>query len=401
MRKIDKQFVGSIFLMVLCLGLMIPPSAWAADPGVTDTTIKLGYIGDMTGPITAVTTPFRRGAAGYFEYVNKEKGGVHGRTIQYLPEDDKYQVSLAVTAFRKLVYRDKIFALVGLSGSSQSTALNPDIKKLGLPLFGPQQTIQSEIENPFIFNTISSYGSQAQMAVDYAMKQLAKQNQEPRIAAFTLKVESGYEWAQEAAKALTKKGKKLVGHILIDPRAVEAASQIKELKELNANYVLLHGAVPHAILYLKEANRYGFKAPVISMWGAFGEPVFKALDKEISGSFTGLWSFAPTWMPSKGMEELRYVSKKYGDPKDLEYFHHVHGYTTGRLFVEALNRAGKNLTRKSLIAAIHTMQNVDTEGLSAPVHFSADDSYGIKGSKLYGYDFEKKRVISLSDWMTP
>lgn len=370
-------------------------------PGVADTMIKVGYIGDMTGPIVSTSGPFRRGIATYFNYVNKEKGGVAGRSIQYITEDDKYQVPLAIAAFRKLIDRDNVFAIVGLSGSSQSTALDPEIKKLGVPIFGPQQAIPSEIENPFIFVTIASYRDIAFLAVEYALKQLAGKKQEPRIAAFTLRVQSGYEWAQDAEAALAKHGLKLAGHISVPPTAVEAAAQIKELQELKANYVLLHGSPATSILFLKEAHRYGLKIPVVSMWGAFGVPVFKTVGEEAAGEFVGFWSFSHPSMAGKGLEELRPAVQKYGEAADLETFQVVHGWTTAKLFVEALTRAGKKLTRKSFISAVETLQNFDTEGLSAPVEFAAGNSYGIRACRLYGYDFKGQKVVALTDWMRP
>jgi|YNPNPStandDraft_1061719.scaffolds.fasta_scaffold01092_16 branched-chain amino acid transport system substrate-binding protein len=387
------------------LGFLALSSAMAVGedvaPGVTDTTIKVGYIGDMTGPIVSTSGPFRRGISTYLEYVNKEKGGVAGRSIQFIPEDDKYQVPLAIAAFRKLMDRDNVFAILGLSGSSQSTALDPEIRKLGVPVFGPQQAIPSEIENPFIFVTIASYRDIAFLAVEYALKQLAKKNQEPRIAAFTLRVQSGYEWAQDAEAALTKHGLKLAGHISIPPTAVEAAAQIKELQDLKANYVLLHGSPATSILFLKEAHRYGLKIPVVSMWGAFGVPVFKTVGEEAAGDFVGFWSFSHPSMAGKGLEELRPAVQKYGEAADLETFQVVHGWTTAKLFVEALKRAGKNLTRKSFISAVETIQNFDTEGLSAPVNFGPGNSYGIRACRLYGYDFKGQKVVALTDWMTP
>lgn len=370
-------------------------------PGVADTMIKVGYIGDMTGPIVSTSGPFRRGIATYFNYVNKEKGGVAGRSIQYITEDDKYQAPLAIAAFRKLIDRDNVFAIVGLSGSSQSTALDPEIKKLGVPIFGPQQAIPSEIENPFIFVTIASYRDIAFLAVEYALKQLAGKKQEPRIAAFTLRVQSGYEWAQDAEAALAKHGLKLAGHISVPPTAVEAAAQIKELQELKANYVLLHGSPATSILFLKEAHRYGLKIPVVSMWGAFGVPVFKTVGEEAAGEFVGFWSFSHPSMAGKGLEELRPAVQKYGEAADLETFQVVHGWTTAKLFVEALTRAGKKLTRKSFISAVETLQNFDTEGLSAPVEFAPGNSYGIRACRLYGYDFKGQKVVALTDWMRP
>ncbi|MEW6616383.1 MAG: ABC transporter substrate-binding protein [Thermodesulfobacteriota bacterium] len=62
--------------------------------GVTDDTIKIGTIADMTGPVSETFIPYVFGARNYFKYIN-DKGGINGRKVKVLLEDDRYSIRRA------------------------------------------------------------------------------------------------------------------------------------------------------------------------------------------------------------------------------------------------------------------------------------------------------------------
>ncbi|MDY7032421.1 MAG: ABC transporter substrate-binding protein, partial [Thermodesulfobacteriota bacterium] len=85
--------------------------------GVTDKTIRLGVILDHTGPAANVTLPIAQGIKTWARYVN-EQGGIHGRKLEVLAEDDRYSIPAAISAYKKLVFKDRIFALCGPGSAS-------------------------------------------------------------------------------------------------------------------------------------------------------------------------------------------------------------------------------------------------------------------------------------------
>ena len=394
-----------VFLVItfsaLALGGHAAAAAKGDATGVSDKSIKIGYIGDMTGPATSATVPYRRGLSDYFDYINKEKGGINGRQIEFIPEDDKFTVPLAITAFRKLVDRDEVFAIVGMAGSSQTAALAPDIEKMGIPVFGPQQTGETELKNPHFFTTAPSYFDQCGVMVNYALDQLEKQGKKPQIAVAIVKVASGYEFLEYSKDILGKKGQKIIGHVEIAPNALEAAAQIKEMKDLNPNWVLHHGTPATFVLDLKEAHRYGLQVPTTNTTGAVSDHIYETVGKEASKEFWGVQGVSPSWMEGPGIEELGYVNKKYGNPEHLGNLWYIMSYTAAKAFVEGLQRAGRDLTRQSFMAAVETLTNFDTGGLSAPFKFGPGDHHGSSALRMYGYDFDTKRIVPLSDWIEP
>jgi branched-chain amino acid transport system substrate-binding protein len=99
--------------------------ASAQSPGVTKTELTLGTIQDLSGPLAGYGKQIRMGMQMRVEEAN-EMGGVHGRRIKLLIEDDGYDPRKAVLATQKMVGQDNgIFAMVGQLGTPQNIASMP------------------------------------------------------------------------------------------------------------------------------------------------------------------------------------------------------------------------------------------------------------------------------------
>src|SRR5215475_4517683 len=105
-----KQLASTIGVAVL-LASMATCGARAADvPGVTDTEIKVGTFGPLTGPVYLYGKLTMNGVEVYFNKLN-EKGGIHGRKLVLVREDDLCKPEAAIAAVKKLIYEDKVFAI--------------------------------------------------------------------------------------------------------------------------------------------------------------------------------------------------------------------------------------------------------------------------------------------------
>ncbi len=83
------------------------------DYGVTDSEIRIGAHLPLSGPAGGLLTPYIAAMQAYLTKVNQEDGGVCGRKIVYIAEDDQYSPVLAREAARKLIETDKVLALAG------------------------------------------------------------------------------------------------------------------------------------------------------------------------------------------------------------------------------------------------------------------------------------------------
>ena len=100
-------------LTVVAAALSIAAGAsQAQSQGVTKDEILVGSIQDLSGPIAAFGKATRQGMVLRVDEIN-EQGGIHGRKIKLIVEDDGYDPKKAVLAAQKLVNQDKIFIMAG------------------------------------------------------------------------------------------------------------------------------------------------------------------------------------------------------------------------------------------------------------------------------------------------
>uniref|UniRef100_UPI002DD67244 ABC transporter substrate-binding protein n=1 Tax=Pseudorhodoferax sp. TaxID=1993553 RepID=UPI002DD67244 len=88
------------------------PLAWGQQQGVSKSEILVGTIQDLSGPLAGYGKQARNGMLLRVDEAN-EQGGLHGRKLKLLVEDDGYDPKRAVLAAQKLVNQDKVFIIAG------------------------------------------------------------------------------------------------------------------------------------------------------------------------------------------------------------------------------------------------------------------------------------------------
>src|SRR3979490_1655008 len=106
--------------------------ALAADPGITDTEILIGDVEPLTGPPALLGVAASIGHKTAVAEANAA-GGINGRKIKYVLEDDGYVTARTIQGVKKVIDVDKVFAMLGISGSGQSIAVMPVLLNSGLP----------------------------------------------------------------------------------------------------------------------------------------------------------------------------------------------------------------------------------------------------------------------------
>ncbi len=156
------------------------------DFGVTDTEIILGQHTVLSGNLAAVFQPIAPATAAYFEKVNQEDGGVCGRSLTFIIEDDQYSPAAALEKARKLVDQDGILAFVGNLGTppnSGSIAFINDpnedgdtsdgIPNLWLSTGAP--VLNDPVNLPWTFGYIPDYDSEGRVLGNYVNENFAGQ----------------------------------------------------------------------------------------------------------------------------------------------------------------------------------------------------------------------------------
>jgi branched-chain amino acid transport system substrate-binding protein len=123
------------FAAAIALGAMIVAVPALAEDGVTADTITFGQAAVLDGPASALGLGMQKGLTAAFEEQNA-KGGVHGRKIKLISENDGYEPDRAITATKKLIEEHKVFALVGPVGTPTSAAAQPIATAAKVPFMG-------------------------------------------------------------------------------------------------------------------------------------------------------------------------------------------------------------------------------------------------------------------------
>ena len=98
--------------------------------------VKIGSTGPLSGSFSLLGQGVRDGIQVYFDYIN-DQGGVNGRKIEFISEDDGYEPMRAVASAKKLVEQDNVVALVSPVGTPSDAAMVPYVEERKVPLFAP------------------------------------------------------------------------------------------------------------------------------------------------------------------------------------------------------------------------------------------------------------------------
>src|SRR6202162_4034556 len=155
------------------------------DEGISPTEIVIGTHQDLSGPINARGRPVSNGMKMAVEEINAA-GGINGRKLRMILEDNGYDPKRAVLASQKMVERDKIFAMVGPMGSPTVLAAQDVLFDAGVmqlfPLTAAEFTFKFDPAKPqerLKFNNLLPYVESTRAAVKYIME--SKNFQKPCV----------------------------------------------------------------------------------------------------------------------------------------------------------------------------------------------------------------------------
>src|SRR6185437_13920132 len=144
-------------------------------PGVTKNEIKIGSFGSLTGPTYLYGKLTMNGVDAVFAKVNAA-GGVYGRKLVLVREDDRCDPATAIAAVKKLVFEEKVFAIIGGGCSNAALGARPEIIKDKVPfqVFASVADGISEPVSPYIYTTMTTSSIEARSQVQYALDHGAK-----------------------------------------------------------------------------------------------------------------------------------------------------------------------------------------------------------------------------------
>jgi branched-chain amino acid transport system substrate-binding protein len=360
--------------------------------GVTDTEIKLGAWGPLTGP-GASWGAVIKGTKAYFDWIN-EQGGIHGRKLTYIMRDDGYMPPRTVAAAKELAERQKVFAFVTGIGTATGMAVKDylDEKRMINIGMGSGARAWTDPISKYRFSTYPEYRTESSLLVRYAAKELGLK----KIAMFYQNDGYGKEGLTGAEQAVEKYGAEFVAKVSYELSDTDLSSQALKLKASGAQVVIVWSTAKHAATLAKESAKLAFK-PQFLATSTLSDPIlFKLAGEAWNGTIIA------NWMPmhtdeTEGMKAYRAAVAKYAPDQVVGNFT-LAGFILAEPFVEGLKRAGRDLTTESLVAALESIKNFN----GAYVHdltFGPGDRQG--PDSIYFIKAEDGKLKRISDWMNP
>src|SRR5499433_383863 len=351
--------------------LVLVALAALAGPGESQSPIKIGVIEPLSGPVAASGNYVRMGAEIARDWINA-RGGVLGRPIVLLIEDNKSDPKEAATAAEKLIVKDKVPVIMGAWGSSMTLAAMPKLEEYGVPMVVETSSAASITKqgNPWIFR-ISPPSEMEALGLERYLKDFGIKR------ADFLAVNT--DWGRGAAAAfgdtLKKSGASVGATAFMDQAATDMNAQITKIKAGSGDTLFLTTSVEQITLVLKQAQEQRLVRKVITTGGSSApSQLIKQAGAAAEGSYHILF-FLP-WFPEAmpdGKLAKAFVDEwaKRGNPFDglTEGFRGHDGVLTA---VEGLRLAGK-ADPKAVQAALW---KVNVMGLNGTIKFEKDGPAG-------------------------
>ncbi len=356
---------NSIVAAVVAVIAAVATPAWAQQQGVTDTEILVGDIVPLTGPPALLGVAHTLGVKLAIVEVNAA-GGINGRKLRLISEDDGYVVSRTIQGVRKLVTVDKVFALTSLSGSAQGQAALPLVKEIGVPVINPV-SFSDDMHTPPVKN-VFAVGTRHPLVAEQLTEALAKRYPGKKWAVVTQDDEYGDLSRQGFEAAQKAKNLNVVSTAIYKKGQTDFSSEMLRAKEAGAEILYAGGVVGENVAMAKELERLGLKIPVgisyvarvpvtLKLMGSAGETVY-VLDYVVAEE------------SDKGRAFLD-KAKGLLSPEDFARVNRftVTGYAGAKVMFEAFKRCGKALTWACTLMQLDSLKDYDTGVLSSPVSF--------------------------------
>ena len=369
---------------VLALAAALPLAAFAED-GITDAEIKLGMVNVQSGPAAGLGKGMRAGAEAYFKEVNA-KGGVHGRKIKLAVADDGYEPNRAVDETLKMIEGEKAFALFGYVGTPTANAVIPIVKEMDVPLVGLftgamslRQPVTSQI-----FNVRASYDDEAETLVAHFIAKGAKS-----VAVFYQDDGFGTAVLSGTEKALKKRSMAVAAKGTFQRNTLAIKTGLAAMLDAKPDAVVMVGPYAPLAAFIKEARAAGLKSQLATVSFVGTDNLVSEVGKDGDGVVISQVVPFPQDNDLAVTRECREALGKHGgEPLGFVNFE---GCLTARVMTAALERAGKDVSRKTLVATLQGMKGADLGGMTAG--FTADNHQAF--DKVFMTQIQGGRIVKL------
>jgi branched-chain amino acid transport system substrate-binding protein len=361
--------------------------------GVTDTEIKLGASGPLTGGLAFLGTPIRVMSA-YFKMIN-EQGGIYGRKINYITEDDAFDPAKSLDAIKKLIDQDQVLALTGVR-SPAVPQLRDYLVQRKMPTI-PFITSSTQLYEPpqkLIFGFLPPLTPDAKFAADYAIEQMHAK----KLAILYQSDSFGRDALAPFVAEVQAKDGSVVAQLSVKSadQDQDVSGLLNTLQQSGADYLYIaSGSIAPVVSFLQQLNNWSTKPKVMLSYYLSDPGFYQSLGKSAEGLYSSWFALPPENDDPKSVQ-FREFMKKYMPDEPINYYTQE-GYIMGQIVVESLRRAGKDLSRETFVAAAESIVNW-RDSYANNITFGPLNRSPI--NSVYVTQYQNGKLLKVSDWYT-
>jgi branched-chain amino acid transport system substrate-binding protein len=377
-------------LLLLALALGASPAA-AQTPGVSDTEIVIGGSNSFSGPLAFTGEHITKYGVDLYVKVINDAGGIHGRKVRTVYYDDGYRPQDSVANTKKLVEQDRIFAIIIPQGSPPVVATLDYLEENKVPMLFPYQSSPVTRGKRWVLQGMTLSDRSSKMMIDY----LAGQRKIKKFAALYQDDEYGKSFLTAFEKDLGRHGLKLVAAESVKRGVTDVSAQVAKLQAAKPEVTFLVLVPGPGAQALKERQKIGWTDTLMVSTGPLTDERYLALAGEAAEGVEGLSLWPdPVTSDLPGVKLYREHMQKYYPNTEVNRYS-LAGYFAAMLFAEGAKRAGRNLTRESLVTALESIKGYES-GILPPITIGPDHETQKQG---FWVRVEKGRFKPMTDWL--
>jgi len=295
--------------------------------------ILIGFYGDLSGRTSNFGQSTKNGIQMLADEINKS-GGINGRQIQIIAEDDEGRPEKAATVVTKLIDQDRVIALIGENTSGNTLAAAPKAQSSRVPMISPSSTAPSVTQvGDYIFRVCFIDPFQGEVMAKFAANTL-----NAKTAAVMLDFNSPYSrgLTEFFQNSFTKQGGKVLSQQSYTQGDRDYKGQLTAIRALNPDVIYVPGYYGEVGVIAKQAQQLGMKAPLLGGDGWDATQLWDLGGSALNGDFIS--NHYSVDDPSPAIQNfVREYKSRFGIIPDALG---ALGYDALKVLVEAIKRAG-------------------------------------------------------------
>jgi branched-chain amino acid transport system substrate-binding protein len=362
------------FIFVL---LLFATQSACAEPGVTADTIKIGAFGPITGPAAYIGLGGRDGANLAIKEINAA-GGINGRKLAMVFEDDGHSPAKALAAVKKLIDQDEVFAIFCVAGSNGTTGSIDFVRSNGRVMFVSFASAPA-VTWPFSRNLFRGGTTEVPRYGELYAEFISDHLKAQKIA-----IMSGREeYPKNEGDALTKQlqswyGISPVKRVEFNLGDKDFTPQLLEIQQAAPQVIAFFGNPAEAAIAMRQARELGLSQPFFVGTTIVDQNFLSAARQSAEGA-TG-FALVPL-LPGSASPEMKAWETKWrqeypNQPTGRPNVFDILAYADIYVLANALKRAGADPTTEKLIDALEKTKDYRVGAIASPRSFSTKHHIG-------------------------